>query len=366
MPAFTMEALNQFATRIFESIGIPKADAETVARHLVDANLRGHDSHGVMRIPQYVGFLRNGDYRIGVPLTVESDSGAIVVCDANWGLGQVQAHRLLDLILPRCRSLGLAAGTVRNCGHIGRLGEYAERAAAEGLVLIATVNTGGAGQRVAPPGGTQGRLGTNPLCVAVPTQQEPIVLDFGTSVAAEGKVRRYYINGKLPVPDGWLLDAQGQPTNDPSVLYEAPLGTILPMGGSQAYKGFGLGLVLDLLSGALSGGNASYPGAGAPRGNNVLFLVMDPAKFAGLDTLTAQSSRLAEFVRETPRRAGVDAILLPGDPERRAHEERSAQGIPLEEAHWSKLTELAQELQVTVPNPLPNTHDPKSASASER
>ncbi|WP_422930947.1 Ldh family oxidoreductase [Singulisphaera sp. PoT] len=357
MPAFSTEAMTELATKIFESVGVPGADASIVSRNLVDANLRGHDSHGVMRIPQYVGFLRNGDYRIDVPLAVETDSPAIVVCDANWGLGQVQAHRLLDLIIPRCRTLGLAAGTARNCGHIGRLGEYAERASAEGLILIATVNNDGAGQRVAPPGGIQGRLGTNPLCVSVPTEQvdEPLVLDFGTSVVAEGKVRRYYINGKEPVPDGWLLDAKGEPTNDPSVLYEPPLGSILPMGASQAYKGFGLGLVLDLLSGGLSGGNASYPGAPPARGNNVFFLVLDPAKFAGVETLTAQSSRLASYVRETPRRAGVEAVLLPGEPERRVLEVRSARGIPLENAHWAKLTELAQELQIALPEPLPES-----------
>ena len=126
--------------------------------------------------------------------------------------------------------LGLSAGAARRCGHIGRLGEYAERASGEGLVLIATVNNGGGGQRVAPPGGLEPRLGTNPLCIGVPTESEPIVLDFGTSVAAEGKVRVYYFNGKRPVPEGWLLDHQGRPTTDPSVLYEPPTPKGLPGG----------------------------------------------------------------------------------------------------------------------------------------
>src|SRR5262249_46382861 len=121
----------------------------------------------------------------GVPLEVEQETPAVVVCNGRWGFGQVQAHRLLDLVLPRARTFGLAAGAARECGHIGRLGEYAERAADEGLILLATVNNCGAGQRVAPPGGLEPRLGTNPLCAAVPTAGDPVVLDFGTSVVAE-------------------------------------------------------------------------------------------------------------------------------------------------------------------------------------
>jgi uncharacterized oxidoreductase len=260
----------------------------------------------------------------------------------------VQAHRLLDLVLPRAKVLGLAAGTARDCGHIGRLGEYAERAADEGLVLIATVNNCGAGQRVAPPGGLEPRLGTNPLCAAVPTSNKPVVLDFGTSVVAEGKVRVYHIN-KRPVPEGWLLDPQGQPTTDPSVLYEAPLGSILPMGGTQGYKGFGLSLVLDMLSGGLSGGRSSHPGAPAAKGNNVVFLVLDPAQFAGHDALIRESTQVADYVRNTPRAPGVEAILLPGDPEQKTLTLRSAAGIPLEDAHWAKLSDLAGQLGVAVP-----------------
>ena len=265
----------------------------------------------------------------------------------------MQAHKLLDLVIPRAKALGLAAGTGRNIGHIGRLGEYAEKAAAEGLILIATVNTGGAGQRVAPPGGTAPRLGTNPLCVGVPTDLDPVVLDFGTSVVAEGKVRVHYFNDKKSVPEGWLLDATGTPTTDPSVLYEPPLGSILPMGGTQAYKGFGLGLVLDMLAGGLTGGRTSYPGAAGAKGNNVVFLALDPERFVGLDALTEQTGGLARYVRATPRAEGVAAILLPGDPERMMFEYRSIEGIPLEEGHWAKLSELAASLGVAVPGLLP-------------
>jgi uncharacterized oxidoreductase len=349
LPSLPAPTLVEFTTRLFEAVGAPREEAATVAASLVGANLRGHDSHGVLRVPQYIQFLEKGEYRTGVALRVERESPAVVVCDGQWGFGQVQAHRLLDLVLPRAKSLGLAAGAARDCGHIGRLGEYAERAAEDGLVLIATVNNCGGGQRVAPPGGTAGRLGTNPLCVGVPAEEGPVLLDFGTSVVAEGKVRVYYHNGKAPVPEGWLLDPAGNPTTDPSVLYEPPLGTILPMGGSQAYKGFGLALVLDMLAGGLTGGRSCHPDAPPAKGNNVVFLALDPASFAGRDDLIREATGVARYVRDCPRAEGVEAILLPGDPERHTLRKRSAEGIPIPEGHWARLADLAGQLGVALP-----------------
>jgi uncharacterized oxidoreductase len=352
MPSFHASELTAFVTRLFTSATVPADEAQIVAESLVGANLRGHDSHGVMRVPQYIDFVEKGFYRTGVALKVEHETPAVVSCDGQWGFGQVQAHRLVDLIIPKARALGLAAGSARDCGHIGRLGEYAEKVAGAGLVLIATVNNNGAGQRVAPPGGIEPRLGTNPLCASVPTDGDPVVLDFGTSVVAEGKVRVYNINRRA-VPEGWLLDAQGRPTTDPSVLYHPPLGSILPMGGPQAYKGFGLSLVLDMLAGGLSGGRSCHPGAPPARGNNVLFLVLDPARFAGRDALLRESTGVAEYVRGTPCAPGVEAVLLPGDPERRMLAHRTAEGIPIEEAHWTKLRELADRLDTPVPEITP-------------
>lgn len=349
MPAIDAAALTDFAAALFEAAGVPADDARVVAENLVGANLRGHDSHGVMRIPQYLGFLEEGEYRIGVELKVERETPAVVVCDGQWGFGQVQATRLLERVTAKARALGLGAGAMRNSGHVGRLGDYAERAAGAGLVLLATVNNAGAGQRVAPPGGLRARLGTNPLCVAVPTESGPVLLDFGTSVAAEGKVRVYYLDGKRPVPEGWLTDALGRPTTDPRVLYEPPLGCIRPMGGTQAYKGFGLALVLDMLAGGLSGGRTAYPDAPPAKGNDLLFLALDPALFAGREHLVEQATQLAAYVRGTPRAEGVEAILLPGDPERIAMEARSRDGIPLPAGHWETLVGLAGRLGVEPP-----------------
>jgi uncharacterized oxidoreductase len=349
VPCIAVTELTDFATRLFEAVGVPRVEAEVVARGLVEANLRGHDSHGVMRIVQYLGLLERGEYLAGVPIVVERETPALVACDGQWGLGQVQAHRLLDLLVPKAKALGVAAGTLRRCGHIGRLGEYAERVCQDGLMLLAAVNIGGAAQRIAPPGGVESRLGTNPLCLGSPTAGDPLVLDFATSVVAEGKVRVYYLDERRPVPEGWLQDHEGQPTTDPSVLYEPPLGSILPLGGDWAYKGFGLGLMLELLSAGLAGGETCHAEAGTSRGNNVFFLALDPNQFAGRDHLIGQAERLAAYVRACPRKPGVEAIWLPGDPEQAALRERLAAGVPIAEPHWALFVESAQRLGVVAP-----------------
>src|SRR5262249_20477772 len=273
---------------------------------------------------------------------------ALVTADGHWGLGQVQAHRLLRSLMPKARQLGVAAGTLKRCGHVGRLGEYAEAAAAEGMALFATVNNHGSGRSVAPPGGTEARISTNPVCLGAPTAPDPLVLDIGTSVAAEGKVRVCYQKGER-VPEGWLLDEHGRPTTDPGVLYREPRGSIRPLGGPQAYKGFGLGLLLDVLAGGLSGGPCSRPDTPRLVANTVVFVLFDVGQFAGADHFRAEGGRLAEFVRSCPRADGVDEIQLPGDPERRERRRRRRDGIPLSDGTWKLLTDLAGRLNVPAP-----------------
>lgn len=333
------------------SAGVPRDEAAIVAGSLVDANLAGHDSHGVIRIMQYIKALEDGALRTGVPLKIENETPAVLTCDGQWGLGQVQAHRLLDKIIPLARALGLAAGTLRQCGHIGRLGEYGEKATSQGLALFATVNNHGFGRAVAPPGGIEGRIGTNPLCFSVPAgAAPPVVLDIGTSVCAEGKVRVQFNKG-LPAPEGWLLDADGRPTTDPGVLYREPKGTILPLGGSQAYKGFGIGLLLDMLAGGLSGAPCSRPEIGPRSGNAVVFVLFDPVKFSGADHFQKEVSDLAANVRGTRPIQPGGTITLPGDPERLAREKRQKEGIVLDEGTWGQLTALAAKLGVAPPGP---------------
>ncbi|AMV26567.1 putative oxidoreductase YbiC [Gemmata sp. SH-PL17] len=349
MPTFSSSTLVALTQSMFEAAGVPDSDAGVVARSLVDANLCGHDSHGVMRVPQYIDFLRKGTYKAGAPLTVISETPAVVAADAGWGLGQVQAYHLLDKLLPKAKTLGIAAGTLRNCGHIGRLGEYAEFAAKENMALFAAVNSHGSGRRVAPPGGTEGRISTNPICMGTPTSGVPVVIDFGTSAAAEGKVRAQF-QKKEPAPDGWLIDHTGAPTNDPSVLYNEPRGSLIPFGGTQAYKGFGLGLLLDLLCGGLSGGacsNPAFPLAG--QGNAAVFVLFNPALFGGTDHFLKETDGLTAYVRSCPTTAGISAITLPGDPERLTKEKRLATGIPVPDGTWELIAKAATELKVPLP-----------------
>jgi len=349
MPTFSADVLLDFTQALFEAARVPRADAAIVARSLIEANLCGHDSHGVLRGPQYIDFLRKGTFKVDVPLSVISETPAVLSADANWGLGQVQAYRLLEHLMPKAQALGIAAGTLRRCGHVGRLGEYAEFVARDKMAMFASVNSHGSGRRVAPPGGKQGRISTNPICLSAPTSGEPIVIDFGTSAAAEGKVRAQF-QKQQSCPDGWLIDHNGAPCTDPAVLYNEPHGNLVPFGGTQSYKGFGLGLLLDYWCGGLSGGACSSPQFPLPGGANAaVFILIDPAKFGGSDHFLKEADGLTEYVRSCPTVSGVSAITLPGDPERSAKTRRLVEGIPIPDGTWDLIAKTAASLKVPLP-----------------
>lgn len=342
------DSLTTFAAELLVAGGASSDEARTVARSLVDANLCGYDSHGVMRIPFYVDGLAAGETVSGVDLLVMNESPTRLVADAQWGFGRVQAGRLIDRLMHKAEREGIGVGTLIHASHVGRLGEYCEIAAAANLVSLVMVNTHGAARRVAPPGGKSPRLGTNPLAMGVPCEREPLVLDFSTSATAEGKVRVKKIAGES-VPAGWLLDSDGRPTTDPNALYANPPGSILPMGGDQAYKGFGLALMIDIFAGALSGGLCSREKPITPKGNCAFFLLLSPDQFGGAEHFASEVGQLARFVRECPRRDGVNEILLPGDPERRSQVRRSETGIVLDDENWTELVKLGARLGVSSP-----------------
>ena len=349
MPVITAERLQAFAEALFVAGGATAEEAGIIATSLVESNLRGHDSHGVMRIPFYIAKVQDGSINAQGRLQVVHETPAVLVCDGEWGFGQPLSQELMRRLIAKAGQIGLACGTLRRAAHIGRLGEYAEMATAEGMTAIITANTHGAAARVAPVGGKRPRLGTNPLCMGMPGGKEgPFVLDFGTSATAEGKVRVKKIAG-LPVPLGWILDPDGNPTTDPNQLYGDPPGTILPMGGDQAYKGFGLSYMVELLSGGLSGGPCAHPNPPPPIGNCATFLVLDPRHFAGLDHMLKESAQLEAHVRGVPLIDGVKQVYLPGDPERSTLQTRQVSGIPLDDGNWNALLKLATELKVAAP-----------------
>jgi hydroxycarboxylate dehydrogenase B len=348
MPTFQPATLESFATHLIQAGGTSPDEARLVAASLVDANLKGYDSHGVMRVPYYVQAIKDGEVVPGVELTILEEGPSRVVADGNWGLGQVQAMRLIRLLSGKAHESGLGLGTMTHSGHIGRLGEYCEKAAADGLVSMLMVNSHGGAVRVAPPGGKAPRLSTNPLAIGVPHGDASLVLDFSTSATAEGKVRVKKIAGQA-CPEGWLIDNEGRPTCDPNTLYGNPPGAILPMGGAQAYKGFGLGLMIEILTGALSGGNCAKTVPYPKKGNCVFMLLIDPVRFGGADHFQSEVSQLTDYVKSCPRVEGVDEIILPGDPERRLAAQRRETGIFLDDENWNALVALARKLNLSVP-----------------
>lgn len=348
MPTIAAHALTEFSTALLAAGGLAAEEAALVARSLVGANLRGHDSHGAMRIPFYLDGVRKGEVVPGAAFGVVRESPSLLVADGHWGFGQTQARRLMERLIVKGRETGVAVGTLVRCAHIGRLGEYCELAAAAGLVSQVMVNTHGHSRRVAPPGGTAPRLGTNPLAIGVPHTDGPLLLDFGTSATAEGKVRVKKIAGQK-CPDGWLLDSAGRPTNDPATLYGTPPGTIRPMGGDQSYKGFGLGLIVELFAGALSGGVCIRETPINQNGNCVYMQVVNPGHLGGAEHFAAETAGVVAFVRGCPRIEGVNEITLPGDPERRALAQRTAEGVPFDDGNWAELVKLGVRLGVCPP-----------------
>jgi uncharacterized oxidoreductase len=348
MRQFTAETLSDFVTRLFSAAGAPHEEARLVAASLVESNLRGYDSHGVVLARWYLSQIKNGELVPGAAFTVRHETAALVAADGGLGFGQVQCGRLVDRVAAKSRELGIACGTLVKSGHVGRLGEWVERAASRRLAALILVNDNGVIATVAPPGGTEGRISTNPIAIAVPTGDTPLVLDISTSAVANGKLKNARLEHRQ-VPLGWIQDAEGNPTTDPNVMLAEPPGALLPFGGDQAYKGFGQGLMFDILSAGLAGGFCPPAPAGSKEWNNVLLIVWDPARCAGIDHLIAETDKLIAAVRATPRKSGIERIQLPGDRSTHARVERSATGIPLPEEIWEQLTHVAVKLGVAAP-----------------
>src|SRR5262245_59324406 len=348
MPTLKPPELETFAAKLLQAGGVSAEEAGLVASSLVDANLKGYDSHGVMRVPYYVQAIKDGEVVPGAEPTILEEGPSRIVAEGNWGLGQVLAMRLIERLKDKARETGLGLGTMMHAGHIGRLGEYCEKTAALGLVSMEMDNSQCGAVRDAPPGGKAPRLSTNPLATGVPNGDAPLVLDFSTSATAEGKVRVKKIAGQ-PCPEGWLIDCEGRPTTDANTLYGNPPGAILPMGGAQAYKGFGLGLMIEILTGALSGGNCAKAVPYPKKGKCVFSLLIDPLRFGGADHFQSEAAQLVEYMKSCPRVDGCSEIILPGEPERRLAAMRVREGIFLDEENWRALVNLGEQLGVAAP-----------------
>lgn len=340
------DELRSLARRLVEAMGAPPEEAALVAESLARANLAGHDSHGVIRLEQYARMVREGLIAPGAPTTVVQETPATALLNGNWNFGAVVADRAVQLAVRKAREMGTATVSVRDCNHLGRLGEYTLQAAEQGLIAIACVNNHGRGNLVAPFGGSDARLATNPISIASPGPDRPLLLDITTSVVAEGKVRLKR-NAGVPAPEGWLIDHEGQPTTDANALYREPRGAILPFGGVTGHKGYGLAIMVDVLAGALSGAGCSQSQT-ARLGNAIFFTAIDIRRFLPMEQFLQHVRCLVDHVRASPPAPGFTEILMPGEVEFREEERRLRDGIAVDDETWRQIEALAGELGVKV------------------
>ena len=349
--------LERFIADIFSKAGTSRAEAERIAHHLIGANLTGHDSHGVIRVPRYVQWLQDGFVVPDATLEIVKDSPTHAVVDGGFGFGQTIGPLAVDLGIGKAKAAGMAVIALRNSGHIGRIGDWAERAAAAGLVSIHFVNVA-QGELVAPFGGVDRRFSTNPMCVGAPQPGgEPLILDFATSLVAEGKVL-VASNGGKPLPPGALIDPDGTLSNDPETLYGPLAGSSVRdpaqgLGALRAFgdhKGSGIAFMCEILAGCLSGGPTSGPipsGKRARIGNGMLSIYLDPGHF-GADQFAQAAQDYAAYVRASRPAAPGGEVLVPGEPEARTRAARQRDGIPLQGVTWAALGETATKLGVAV------------------
>ncbi len=340
------DRLAEAVRRLLRVAGSEAEEARVVADHLVEANLRGHDSHGVGMLAMYMPAIAAGLLRPNQHATVIGESGPFLSVAGGSGYGQVIAREATDLAIQRARRDGLAVLSLRDSHHIGRVGSYGEQCSDAGLVAMAFVNVV-TRPAVAPHDGTRPRLGTNPICIAIPaTQATPaLILDFATSAVAVGKCRVAMGKGQEMAP-GLLLDQQGNPTRDPGVMFQDPSGALLPLGG---HKGFGLSLMCDVLAGALASampGTPTHQDSGRVM-NNMFAIVFDPDR-GGNAQWAADLDDLVAYIRDTPTAPGADSIQLPGEPESRTRRQRLADGIPLDGATLAMLDSLGRERGVDL------------------
>ncbi|MBT3263758.1 MAG: malate/lactate/ureidoglycolate dehydrogenase [Acidiferrobacteraceae bacterium] len=334
--------LEGVSKEIFSAIGCDDTEAENISRLLVRANLTGHDSHGVIRIPQYIDSWRQGDVVPNQTATVVFENDTISLYEGNKGFGQTIGNQVIGEGIQKAATSGLAMVGVGNVGHLGRIGDWAEKAAMAGQVSLHFVNTSGAGMMVAPFGGINARYSTNPISIGMPVNSgSPIIFDAATSALAEGKVRVARNKGvKLPADS--LLDATGKPTCNPADLYAEPPGTLMPMGG---HKGSGLAIMADLLAGAIAGGGCARPGVTALT-NGMLSILMDPGVFADQERVDSEISRFADWVSQSAPADPNHPVQLPGDPEQATENDRRKNGIPLDDVTWQQIVSTAKNLDI--------------------
>ncbi len=354
-----VDVLRGFIAEIFTKAGCAAEEGARISHHLLSANLTGHDSHGVIRTPRYVQWLQEGKVLAGQSISIVNETPTHALVDGNWGFGQTVGPQAVDLGIAKAKQNGLSVVGLRHAGHIGRIGDWGERAAEAGLISIHFVNVFG-GELVAPFGGVDRRFPTNPFGVGIPSVDggPMLLLDMATSQVAEGKVLVASRGGK-PIPATALVRPDGQFSSDPETLYgplkpETPRDPANGEGALTAFglhKGSGIAFMCEILAGVMTGGGTSGPIPGGKRGrigNSMFSIYVDPAKF-GQPDFVARARDYAAYVKASrPTVEGVE-VLIPGEPEARTRADRLANGVPLTLDTWNSIVLTARSLNVLVP-----------------
>lgn len=352
------EPLHRFVAALFRAVGADEDIAQEVGRHLVNANLSGHDSHGVIRVAQYFDQIAKGALRPNARPQIIRGTPVTALIDGRQGMGHFVTSFALEWGIRQAGEHGLAAAAIRHASHIGRLGDYTERAGTRGFIAMLTVGVGGPGLGgVVLFGSRQRFLGTNPWSMAVPAEgRPPMVFDGASSAVAEGKVRLARSKG-LPLPEGAIADAEGRPTTDPEDFYRG--GGLLPLGGPVAgHKGYGLAMASMLVSALamiddpnpyLWASSQTEPQDQRGRAGGVFLLVLDPQRFGDPAHYRALVAEVLGAAKRAPCAPGVDEILIPGEPEVKMRARRTREGIPIPAATWQELCGLAERFAVPPP-----------------
>ena len=345
MPLVQADRLTHIGAALLRAAGATEEEASAVAAGCVNANLAGHDSHGVIAIPTYIDRIRVGHIIPGAEWKIVQESPTTTVIDGHWGFGFHVNAKAMQLTIEKAKVANVAACTVFRQSHVGRLASYPMMAMREGMIGIATADSGRSPKHVAPFGGREARLGTNPISIAVPSDLEaPFYLDMATSAVAAGKIQLAAARGEQ-IPTGWIVDSEGRQTTDPRQFRKG--GALLPLGGTEGYKGSGLAAMVEVLCGLLTGLGFGVEPSG--RHNDGCFMaVFNVAAFRPLNEFKREVAEFARYLKATPPSEGSPGVFYPGEVEYLREQQRKVSGIEVEDATWDKLRALADEYKLAA------------------
>ena len=329
---------------VMRGFGSNDTEVEAVAGNLIEANLTGHDSHGIGMLPRYVDAYQQRGLVPNQHVRTVLDAGTLLRLDGGAGFGQVIGREAMELGIGRALQHGSCIVALGNSHHLGRIGAWAEQATRAGLISLHFVNVI-ARSIVAPYGGADARFGTNPFAAGIPlTGSEPVILDFATSVLAQGKTRVAFNKGEL-LPPGCLLDDQGRPSREPRYGVNPPFGALLAFG---EHKGYGLALLCELLGGAFAAGMTHHSEEVTERRilNGMLTVLIDPTALADRATFERETQSFIDWVKASPPREGFDSVRIAGEPEREKVAQRTAHGVPVDATTWNEILDAANKLGV--------------------